>query len=326
MDVLIEEKYDVNYLKKVLDQNSFLYKIRQENGQNIVSFDDLNYIDFIKLVDKKYIKILTFPYDLKKVTRINNDDSIIECQDVKIGGKDKVIIAGPCAVENYENTMKIAKYLKALGIKIMRAGAYKPRTNPYSFQGLKKEGLEILKKVKEETGILIASEITDINDLDIFLNTVDIIQVGARNMQNFALLKSLGHINKPIILKRGFNNSIEELLCAAEYILLGGNKNVILCERGIRTPLSYTRNTLDICAIPVLKRLTHLPVIVDPSHATGKREIVNRVSLAALVAGADGLIIETHFAPNESISDAEETISLYELKKLLESVKIIDNL
>ena len=219
-----------------------------------------------------------------------------------------VLMAGPCAVESEEQILEAAQGVKAAGATFLRGGAYKPRTSPYAFQGLKAEGLELLKKAKERTGLPIVTEIMSIDHLDLF-EDVDVIQVGARNMQNFELLKELGHVHKPILLKRGLANTIEELLMSAEYIMAGGNEQVILCERGIRTYETFTRNTLDISAVPILKRLSHLPVIVDPSHASGINWLVEPLAMAAAAVGADGLIIEVHNDPSRALCDGAQSLT-----------------
>ena len=226
----------------------------------------------------------------------------------RIGSGHIGIIAGPCSVENYEQIITIAKAVKKAGATFLRGGAFKPRTSPYTFQGLGKEGILLLLSAKKETGLPIVSEIMDIKYIDLF-NEVDVIQVGARNMQNFTLLEELSHCQKPILLKRAFSSTIKEFLLSAEYLLSGGNSNIILCERGIRTFETYTRNTLDLSAIPILKRETHLPVIVDPSHATGLSWIVPAMAKSAIACGADGLMIEVHNDPENALCDGEQSIS-----------------
>ena len=249
--------------------------------------------------------------------------TVIKVGDVSLGNGDFVVIAGPCSIENEEQIMESAEMLKKLGIKIMRASAFKPRTSPYDFQGLGIKGLKLLKKVRDKTGILVETEVMDVRDIAIASEYVDVLRVGARNMQNFDLLKELGKINKPVILKRGMSATINEFIMAAEYILYHGNKNVILCERGIRTFETAYRNTLDIGAVAILKNLTHLPVIVDPSHAAGNREIVAPLSKAALAAGADGLLIEAHPNPQKALSDAAQSLYPEQLGKLLDELKPI---
>ena len=234
-------------------------------------------------------------------------DSVIDVSGVKVGGGNFAMIAGPCSVESHDQIISIAQDVKAAGANMLRGGAFKPRTSPYDFQGLKADGLELLLEAKKITGLPIVTEIMNANHLPLFEN-VDLIQVGARNMQNFELLKELGHTNKPILLKRGLANTIKELLMAAEYIMSGGNENIILCERGIRTFETATRNTLDLSAIPVLHELTHLPVVIDPSHATGVARYVKPMAIAAAAAGCDGLIIEVHNDPPHALCDGAQSL------------------
>ena len=250
----------------------------------------------------------------------HEEDSIITVGNVKIGGGHKVMIAGPCSVESYEQLYKIAKDAKDAGANILRGGAFKPRTSPYDFQGLGKEGLDILNAVKEELSMPIVSEIMSIEDIDIFEENVDLIQIGARNMQNYDLLKHLGKINKPVLLKRGLNATYEEWIMSAEYIMAAGNPNVIFCERGIRTFEPYTRNTLDLQSIPVIKKFSHLPIIVDPSHAGGKWWIVEPMAKAAIAAGADGLMIEVHYDPDNALSDGAQSITPDKYTSLLKNL------
>ncbi|MCX7903000.1 MAG: 3-deoxy-7-phosphoheptulonate synthase [Caloramator sp.] len=241
-------------------------------------------------------------------------------QGPKINIKQPLIIAGPCSVENYDVMEKTVKFLKDLGIEYIRGGAFKPRTSPYSFQGLGMEGIEILEDMKKKYGVRIVSEILDIRDLDEMMDSIDIIQVGSRNMYNYPLLKELGRIKKPILLKRGISATIEEWLNAAEYIALEGNTDIILCERGIRTFENYTRNTLDLNCVPVVKQRTNLAIIVDPSHGTGRRELVKPLSLAAIAAGADGLLIEVHPDPDKALSDGFQSLNFEEFKDTYNSV------
>ena len=235
-------------------------------------------------------------------------DTIVQVGDVRIGGGYFTMMAGPCSVESEEQIIEVAKAVKASGANILRGGAFKPRTSPYAFQGMKGEGINLLLKAKQETGLPIVTEIMNISTLDLFAD-IDIIQVGARNMQNFDLLKELGKTNKPILLKRGLANTLQELLMSAEYIMSEGNENVILCERGIRTFETYTRNTLDLSAVSVLHDLSHLPVVVDPSHATGKAKLVPPMAVAATAAGADGLIIEVHNNPACAMCDGAQSLT-----------------
>ena len=244
--------------------------------------------------------------------RFHPADTIVEIgqgeNKVKIGGGNFAMIAGPCSVESEEQITQIAKAVKASGAKLLRGGAFKPRTSPYDFQGMGADGLELLRKARKATGLPIVTEIMSEKHLDLF-EDVDLIQVGARNMQNFELLKTLGRTRKPILLKRGLSSTIKEWLMSAEYIMAGGNENIILCERGIRSYDTYTRNVLDLSAIPVVKELSHLPIIVDPSHATGKSRLVPSMSLAAVAAGADGLIIEVHNDPTHALCDGAQSLT-----------------
>ncbi len=256
----------------------------------------------------------------KKANRqFHPEDSVIDVAGVKVGGQEKiVIIGGPCSIETRDNTLSIADEVKACGADMLRGGAYKPRTSPYSFQGNGKVGLDWMNEAKKKTHMPIVSELMSADKLDEFIENVDLIQIGARNMQNFDLLKALGKTQKPILLKRGFSNTIEEWIMSAEYIMASGNPNVILCERGIRTFEKYTRNTLDLSVIPLIKQKTHLPIIIDPSHATGIRSLVEPISLAAIAAGADGLIIEVHENPEEAWSDGEQTVTPDMFKSIIE--------
>ncbi|MBQ6905063.1 MAG: 3-deoxy-7-phosphoheptulonate synthase, partial [Spirochaetia bacterium] len=238
---------------------------------------------------------------------------------IKIGGGHFQVMAGPCSVEEENQVISIARSVKAAGAGILRGGAFKPRTSPYAFQGLGAKGLDILKAAKKETGMPVVSEIMDISKLSLF-EDVDIIQVGARNMQNYELLKELGRTHKPILLKRGLSSTIQELLMSAEYIMAGGNSQIILCERGIRTFETATRNTLDISAVPLLKELTHLPVIVDPSHGTGNARLVKPMAMAAVAAGADGLMIEVHNDPVHALCDGAQSLTLEAFGSLMESI------
>jgi 3-deoxy-7-phosphoheptulonate synthase len=251
------------------------------------------------------------------------ENTVININGVNIGGKKIIFIAGPCAVDNLDNTTKTAEAIKKSGASFLRGGAFKPRTSPYSFQGLGEEGLQILAKAGKKSDIKIISEVMDTKDIELIERYVDIIQIGARNMQNFHLLKAVGRAAKPVLLKRGLSSNFNEFLMAAEYIMEKGNKNIILCERGIRTFVEYTRNTLDLSIIPALKKETHLPVIVDPSHGTGRKDLIIPMSKAAIAAGADGLIIEVHPDPEKAISDKEQTLNLAQFAQLIKEIKPI---
>ena len=250
------------------------------------------------------------------------DDMVIDVKGVKIGGGNFCMIAGPCSVESEEQIVGVAKAVKASGANMLRGGAFKPRTSPYDFPGLKAEGLELLKIARRETGLPIVTEIMNVTDLPLF-EDVDVLQVGARNMQNFDLLRELGKLNKPILLKRGLANTLKELLMSAEYIMSSGNEQVILCERGIRTYSDYTRNTLDLSAVPMLHELSHLPVIVDPSHATGIARLVPPMALAAAACGADGLIIEVHNDPVHALCDGAQSLKPEEYDRLAKKVRAV---
>ncbi len=267
-----------------------------------VDMDLLGSLDIVRSV-----KRVSEPY--KQVNRkFHPMDSIIEIRNAKIGGGNFAMIAGPCSVETEEQMIEVALAVKASGANILRGGAFKPRTSPYAFQGLKGEGIRLLLEAKRASGLPIITEIMNINTLDLFAD-VDIIQVGARNMQNFDLLQELGKTNKPILLKRGLANTLQELLMSAEYIMSGGNENIILCERGIRTYETYTRNTLDLSAVPALHELSHLPVVVDPSHATGKIKLIPPMAMAATACGADGLMIEVHNNPSCALCDGAQSLT-----------------
>lgn len=267
-------------------------------------------------------KVMHVSEAYKKANRLFHPlDTVLEVDGRKIGGENFAVIAGPCSVESEEQIISIAEDVKAAGAGFLRGGAFKPRSSPYSFQGLREDGLDLLKKAREKTGLPIVSELMSTEHLDRFIEDVDIIQIGARNMQNFELLKQVGRINKPIILKRGLSATIEELLLAAEYVLAHGNENVILCERGIRTFEQYTRNTLDLGAIPVIKRKSHLPVIVDPSHAGGLWWLVEPMAKAAMVVGADGVMIEVHNDPVNAKCDGQQSIKPKRFRTLMDSLR-----
>ena len=279
--------------------------------------------DKVMLLDNvEKVMAVSEPY--KKASRkFHPEDSIIDCSGAKVGGKKLSIIAGPCSVESIDQITTVAKDVKSYGASMLRGGAFKPRTSPYSFQGLELEGLDMLVEAKAETGLPIVTEIMSPHHVQKFNECVDVIQVGARNMQNFDLLKELSHINKPILLKRGLSATIEEWLMSAEYIMAGGNSNVILCERGIRTFETYTRNTLDLSAVPAIKKLSHLPVIIDPSHATGLNWMVEPLAMAAVAVGADGLIIEVHNDPKNAKCDGAQSITPPQFNELMKKIESI---
>ena len=273
---------------------------------------DMDLVSSLDIVDS--VKRVSEPFKCCN-RKFHPEDMVVECEGVKIGGGHFAMIAGPCSVESEEQIVTVAKAVKAAGAQLLRGGAFKPRTSPYDFPGLKATGLELLKIARQETGLPFVTEIMSVADLPLF-EDVDMLQVGARNMQNFDLLRELGKLDKPILLKRGLANTLKELLMSAEYIMANGNERVILCERGIRTFSDYTRNTLDISAVPMLHELTHLPVIVDPSHATGMARLVPPCALAATAAGADGLIIEVHNDPIHALCDGAQSLRPEEYTEL----------
>lgn len=260
------------------------------------------------------------PYRLVSL-EFQPEPTVVDVRGVKIGGSNFIVMAGPCSVETKEQLFQTAQAVKEAGAKILRGGAFKPRTSPYSFQGLGVQGLKLLKEVSEATGLPVVTEVMDVRQIEDVKEHADILQIGARNMQNFNLLSEVGKAGKPVLLKRGFSNTVEELLMAAEYIAREGNDQIILCERGIRTFEVSTRNTLDISAIPVLKRLTHLPVVVDPSHAAGRSDIVPELCLAAIAAGADGLIVEVHPDPKNALCDGPQSLDLEQFQIMMEKLK-----
>ncbi|MBO4252027.1 MAG: 3-deoxy-7-phosphoheptulonate synthase [Clostridia bacterium] len=279
-------------------------------------------IDLVRSLDiVEDVKRIQEPYKCAN-RKFHPDDTIVDVNGVKFGGDNFQIIAGPCSVESEKQIIFVAEEVKKAGASVLRGGAFKPRTSPYSFQGLREDGLKLLLKAKRETGMPIVTEIMSVRHIDLFAD-VDIIQVGARDMQNFELLKEVGRLNKPVLLKRGLANTVEEWLMSAEYIMSEGCKDIILCERGIRTFEPYTRNTLDLSAIPLLKELTHLPVIVDPSHASGLSRLVKPLSLAAVGAGAHGLMIEVHNDPKHALCDGAQSIRPEEFKEIVEKIDVM---
>ena len=278
---------------------------------------DIDLLNSLEIVES--VKRVSEPF--KQANRkFHPNDTVVDCSGIKIGGGNFAMIAGPCSVENKEQITEVAFAVKEFGAQILRGGAFKPRTSPYAFQGLKDEGIRLLLEAKKATGMPIITEIMNIRSIDLF-EDVDIIQVGARNMQNFDLLQELGKTTKPILLKRGLANTLQELLMSAEYIMSQGNENIILCERGIRTYETYTRNTLDLSAIPVLHNLTHLPVVVDPSHATGHANLVPSMAVAAAAAGADGIMVEVHNNPACAMCDGAQSLTPQQFKELYINVQ-----
>lgn len=280
----------------------------------------INHLESLPGVEK--VMRVVEPYKFVS-RRVKPKATIIEVNGVKIGSQQLAAIAGPCSVESEEQMDKIASSLVNVGVKIMRGGAFKPRTGPYSFQGLGKDGLDILQKTAKKYDLATVTEVLDVRDIDIICQKSDILQIGARNMQNFTLLKEVGKVKKPILLKRGLSATVEELLLAAEYILSEGNPNVILCERGIRTFEKETRNTLALATVPLVKELSHLPIIVDPTHATGKKSLIEPMTKAAIACGADGFIIEVHCNPEQALSDAEQQITPDQFAELMKNIQPI---
>lgn len=313
------------------DFNDEIIKIITKKNLEVKIIDDLTFLIIGETTNieprdlyafSSVLEVVRISTPFKKVSRAyKSSDTIINLpNNIKIGGNNFTVIAGPCSVESEEQLTIIAKALKKANVNIMRAGAFKPRTSPYAFQGLEEEGLKLLKKVADSENLLVVSEIPSPEYIPLFEETVDIIQVGARNMQNYHLLKALGKAKKPILLKRGLSATIEEWLMAAEYLIEHGNDNIILCERGIRTFEKYTRNTFDISAVLAVKELSHLPVITDPSHATGRWEMVERLSLASKVVGANGIMIEVHNEPTKALSDGAQSLNLTNFNKLMEKL------
>ncbi len=313
-------------VKSLMESKGF--QIHESRGANFTLFGvvgdtaafDMNQLRVYDCIDK--VMRVQEPY--KRANRMfHPEDSIVDVCGVKVGGKQITVMAGPCSVETREQIIGVAEDVKQMGAAILRGGAFKPRTSPYSFQGLQETGLDLLKEAKAVIGLPIITEIMSADKIERFVEDVDVIQVGARNMQNFELLKELGKTDKPILLKRGLSATIEEWLMSAEYIMAGGNDNVILCERGIRTFENYTRNTLDLSAIPAVKKLSHLPVVVDPSHAAGMWWMVEPLAKAAVAVGADGLIIEVHNDPEHALCDGAQSLKPERFGRLMQDLKII---
>ncbi len=312
LDHLKESGFDIH---PSIGQNTTLYGVIGDTAAY-----DARKLDAFEAVDS--VVRIQSPY--KQVGRmIHPDDSVVDVAGVLFGGDEVPVIAGPCSIESAEQLDIIAKAVKASGAKVLRGGAFKPRTSPYSYQGMGEEGLQLLQATGKKYGMPTVSELLDARDLELFDKYVDLIQIGARNMQNFSLLKELGKTKKPILLKRGFSNTIEEWLMSAEYIYAGGNPNIILCERGIRTFEKATRSTLDVSSVPVVKKASHLPVIVDPSHAAGKWDLVPALSYAGIAAGADGLIIEVHHDPENAMSDGAQSLKPDTFDETMKKVRLI---
>jgi 3-deoxy-7-phosphoheptulonate synthase len=319
-------KEEVDKLVNSLEKKGL--KITEIIGEN---YDVFGLVGDTSSVDERSILANPIVYNVQRVAQpyklanrmFHPEDTIVDVNGIKIGGKKIVMIAGPCAVEGEEPICRIAGKVLEAGADMLRGGAYKPRTSPYAFQGMGTAGIEAMKKAKEQTGLPIVSELMSADKLDEFVENVDIIQIGARNMQNFDLLKAVGKTRKPILLKRGLANTIEEWIMAAEYIMSEGNPNVIFCERGIRTFEKYTRNTLDLAVIPIIKERTHLPIIIDPSHAAGDWKLIEAQSLAAIAAGADGLIIEVHDDPANAFSDGAQSLKPEKYAELVKKGRAI---
>ncbi len=321
-NVTQEEK---NHILSLLRDGGCIVREMSEAGQGVIGATgnagyDIEFFEKMSGVEK----VVPISTSFKLVSRqMHPEDSIVEVGDVAVGGERIVVIAGPCAVESMQQALTIAQEVRKYGAILFRGGAFKPRSSPYSFQGLGEEGLKILAEVRERVGLRVVTEITSPSQADMMMKYVDVVQIGARNMQNFELLKCVGRLGKPVVLKRGLSATIEEWLMSAEYILSEGNDNVILCERGIRTFEPYTRNTLDLSAIPVIKALTHLPVIIYPSHATGMREKVSPMARAAIAAGADGLMIEVHHDPDNALSDGAQSLYPKQFGRLMRNIYVI---
>ena len=319
-------KQEIERIKRKMESLGCQVQLTQGENYCILGLiGDTRKIDPSQIQANEHVeKVLRVQHPFKLASRMfHPEDTIVKVGEQQVGGGNVVVMAGPCAVESEEQLMTIAKIVKDHGAHMLRGGAFKPRTSPYSFQGMGEEGLKLLKKAKEETGLPIVTEVMCLDTFDVVAEYTDILQIGARNMQNFALLKKAGKSKVPVLLKRGLSATIEEFLMSAEYIMSEGNQNVILCERGIRTFETYTRNTLDLSAIPVIKELSHLPIIVDPSHATGKWAMVEPLSKAAIAVGADGLIIEVHHQPELALSDGAQSLKPEKFGKLMNAVQKI---
>jgi len=311
-----------------MESNLEIQEIRQNKSIELGITGNLSKIDVEKLRKNRNVEnIIEIKEAFKRANRIyKNEDSIIKIGNKQIGGNKLSVIAGPCAVESREQLMNISKEIVKSGADFLRGGAFKPRTSPYSFQGMGEEGLKLLNEAKKVTGMPIVTELMSADLLDLFIkHDVDVLQIGARNMQNFDLLKAVGKTNKPIMLKRGMASTIKEFLMAAEYIMAQGNENVILCERGIRTFEDYTRNTLDLSSILAIKKLSHLPIIIDPSHATGKWWMVKEMAKAAVVVGADGIMVEVHNKPEEAMSDGPQSLLPRKFDEMMRELEVIAN-
>lgn len=331
MIVVLEKTVNDKQLENIIKHlEDFGFAIHKSTGEERMI---LGAIGVQPNFDTRKIKILDGVAEVYRITEpfklasrsFKKDDSTIKIKDVVIGGNEVTVIAGPCSVESEEQIMTIAELVKKSGVKILRGGAFKPRSSPYSFQGLGEEGLKLLRKAGDTYGLLVITEVLENSMIDLVYKYTDIFQVGARNMQNYSLLKELGSANKPVMLKRGLSATVEDWLMSAEYILSNGNPNVFLCERGIRTFETYTRNTFDISAIPVVHKRSHLPVFADPSHATGLRDKVIPMARAAVAAGADGLMVEVHHDPEKALSDGPQALLPNQFEEMMTQVRLIAN-
>ncbi len=329
MIVVLEKTVNDKQLENIIKHlEDFGFAIHKSTGEERMI---LGAIGVQPNFDTRKIKILDGVEEVYRITEpfklasrsFKKDDSIINIKDVVVGGNEVTVIAGPCSVESEEQIMIIAELVKKSGVKILRGGAFKPRSSPYSFQGLGEEGLKLLRKAGDEFGLLVITEVLENSMIDLVYKYTDIFQVGARNMQNYSLLKELGSAKKPVMLKRGLSATVEDWLMSAEYILSNGNPNVFLCERGIRTFETYTRNTFDISAIPVVHKRSHLPVFADPSHATGLRDKVIPMARAAVAAGADGLMVEVHHDPEKALSDGPQALLPYQFEEMMQQIRMI---
>ena len=315
----------VDSLRKFLEQNGLQTHLSEGKNRTVIGL-----VGDTSRVDMEMLKALDIIEDVKRIQepykdanrKFHPDDTVVSVGNAKLGGGFFSVIAGPCSVESEEQIITVAKAVKASGATMLRGGAFKPRTSPYAFQGLRGEGIRLLLEAKKETGLPIVTEIMDLSQLDLF-DEVDVIQIGARNMQNFELLRQIGKQRKPILLKRGLANTYQEWLMSAEYIMSSGNEQIILCERGIRTFENQTRNTLDISAVPVIKNLSHLPIIVDPSHSVGMAKYVSPLAMAAVAAGADGLIIEVHNNPACALCDGAQSLTPGSFDNLMKKVNLL---
>ena len=330
MILILKENTSFNEVKQLINKLEWMSLqavLTEENGQYYLAVvnnldESINLEMFLKIPCIE--KVIPFTQKFKLAGKeFKKERTVVQIQGQEIGGGKLSVMAGPCSIESEEQIHLTASLVAKAGATILRGGAFKPRTSPYDFQGLGEQGLIYMQSAAKKNGLLCVSEIMDTRDVELVANHVDILQIGARNMQNFSLLKEVGKSNKPVLLKRGFAATYQDLLMAAEYILSGGNLNVMLCERGIRTFETYSRNTLDIAAVPILHELSHLPVFIDPSHGTGIRKMVAPMARAAVAAGADGLIMEVHPNPDKSLSDAMQTISPAHLAEIMESLRLI---